>query len=406
MPELKTLLDDLLSSDIVRKKQALNELSNISQGNVEPLVDTVVHSEEQMIGIVLEGYAYEEGEGGQRYDFNFLRDTVQDDYWYLVAISDVLKNAGSLAVESLIFALNYSKPLVRAWAAFLLGVIGDQDAVDPLLLRLNSESQEERRSVIQALGRLKAVDAVERLIALLDDDEIAGTAAEALGKIRDLSALMPLIDLLKKHKPSVYSVSAALNAFGEHAVLPLSAVLLDNTAHRVHDLVLMELWMIGDKRAIEPISAFLQASHDKKLKSNAISALGYLKAQDAVPQIAEILRSTSDYDLGSAAAMALGHIGGREAFFELVDVLEHGEFETQHHAALAFGQMGSVEDIQPLLAALKHQNHYIRSAAAVSLGNLKDKRAVEALRQILDDPDEATRSFVVNALEKIQAANH
>jgi HEAT repeat protein len=405
MSDPAMLLKEMMYGDADSKRQAKHQLDVSSHETVRLLVDAVENSDEQMIDTVLEGFEWEEGEGGQKYDFSLVNDAVEENFWYIVAISDLLKDLGASAVVLLQQSLNSFKPLVRAWAAYLLGLIGDQTSIPLLQSRLNTESYEELRSVIKALGKLRAVDAVETLISLLENDEAAGTAAEALGQIGDLRAVMPLITLLKKHTPVVYSASAALYNFGEHAVLPLIQVLADEQASQVHDLVLTELWMFDDKRAIEPILALLQKTQNVKVKNAAIVALGYLKADTAIEQIREVLNTPTQTDLIHSAAMSLGNIGGEEAFNALMYAFDHGTPEVRHNAALAFGQMESVRDIQPLLGALKHSDHYIRSAIAVSLGNLKDKRAIPALREALDDSDEATRQFAASALEKIEQAS-
>ncbi len=271
------------------------------------------------------------------------------------------------------------------------------------MARLHAENYDERLRAGEALGKLHAVEAVESLIKLLEEDDsgVQSFSATALGQIGDLRALLPLVEQLKLNKPSIYSVSAALYHFGGDAVLPQAALLFDPAAKPVYDLILNNLWMLGDQRAIEPILRFLRNAPDFASKHNAIAALGYLKAQQAITPIAEVLYNAPDADQSWVAAMALGNIGSKQAFDALVEALKGGIPHVQRSAALAFGEMEAVEDIKPLLAALHDPDRHIRGGIAVALGNLREKRAVTALTEALNDPDDATRHFIANALEKI-----
>jgi HEAT repeat protein len=268
---------------------------------------------------------------------------------------------------------------------------------------LKATDQSELWRVCEALGKLRAAEAVPRLIELLED-EVTGVdsaAATALGQIGDLRVLTPLIEQLKKHKSSVYSVIAALYHFGERAVLPLTEVLFDADAGKVHDLALMELGMLKDQRANRHILRYLDTLSNSTSKLPAISALGKLKAEEAVAGITELFHTATDFDIRYGASVALAEIGSRQAFEALLRELKHGTAENQHAAALAFGNMEHIEDIEPLLNALKNSSPDIRSAIAVSLGNLRDRRALMALEEALNDTDENTRHYAQVGIDKI-----
>ena len=277
MREIHPLIDELKTGTSIRKQEVQQILATMEQEVIQPLIETVVGGDKEYITVLLDGIDWQ-AEEGQRSDppFVLLRDTLDYEWWYVAAVSDLLVKIGTESVPSILPLLNHEEPLIRAWAAYLLGDIGDPTAIPPLIAQLETEHHEERRRAIKALGKLKANEAVEQLINLLRDDTVANAAANALGKIRDLRAVPPLIELLRRNK-SVYAVSAALHQFGGHAVDPQIQVLSDSDASPVHDLVLINLWMLGDKRAIDPILTVLETTDDAKTRRSAISALGHLR---------------------------------------------------------------------------------------------------------------------------------
>ena len=402
MTEYQQAIEKLVSGTIAEKREALDALRASKADVVPSLISAIYRADDQHLGWTLQGYDYERGEG-QKDGFVLIESTIKGDYWYVFAATHLLIELGSASVDTTLDSLTHENPIIRAWSAFVLGDIGDNRVIPHLVNRLNATNQTELWRVCEALGKLHAVNAVPRLIELLADEEagVDSAAATALGRIGDARALEPLIEQFKKHKPSVYAISAAFSYFGEEAVMPLAGVLFDDNTKPVHDLALMELGFIGDARAIDPIMSYLDSTQDTVSKRAAITALGQLKAEKAVSRIAELFRTATDFDIRYSSSMALAEIGNRQAFETLVLELEHGTPERQHDAALAFGQMEHVENIEPLLNALKTGSTSIRSAIAVSLGNLCDRRAIPALREALNDSDENTRRYAQDGLDKI-----
>ncbi|OQD58857.1 hypothetical protein MBBAR_7c00290 [Methanobrevibacter arboriphilus JCM 13429 = DSM 1125] len=86
---------------------------------------------------------------------------------------------------------------IKMSSAKLLGIIGDEKAIDPLIATLKDNNKLVRREASTALSRM-GDKAVDPLIAILDDDDwrVRGAAAWALGKIGDKNAIGPLKSLL------------------------------------------------------------------------------------------------------------------------------------------------------------------------------------------------------------------
>ena len=122
-------------------------------------------------------------------------------------------------VDKLIEALNYPDDQnVRLAAASALGNIGGSEAVDPLIAALEDQQGVNEVAAL-ALGEIGDPRAVEPLISSLEDDnwELRSSAAKALGKIGDDRAIEPLTDLLEDRNENVrwHSVQALEAITGE-----------------------------------------------------------------------------------------------------------------------------------------------------------------------------------------------
>ena len=115
-----------------------------------------------------------------------------------------LSEIGQSAVEPLINALKDDEWRVRWQAAETLGEIGDVRAIKPLINILKDENNGVRSNSIISLVKI-GEPAVELLINALKDKEwqMKGHAAETLGEIGDVNAVIPLISTLKDENPWV-----------------------------------------------------------------------------------------------------------------------------------------------------------------------------------------------------------
>lgn len=144
-------------------------------------------------------------------------------------------------------------------SAEALGLIGDIKAVKALIAGLKSPHASVRDAAVEALGRLRAPEAVKPLLTCLNDPDFTLNVVKALGAIADVRAVKPLINLLKARHPlqREYAAKALGNIGDRRSVEPLISVLLDATVP-VRASAAEALGQIGDLRAIAPLQRTLQ----------------------------------------------------------------------------------------------------------------------------------------------------
>jgi HEAT repeat protein len=173
--------------------------------------------------------------------------------------------------------VNVRKNAVKFFGCIVEKRMVDRDrVVEPLILACHDADRDVSYGAIKALAKLKDNRAVEPLIKLLDGKH-GKVAAEALGKIGNPKAVLPLI----QHGPFI----DALVEIGEASIDPLISLL----AHK-------------NKQTVEAASI----------------ALSKLRAHRAVDSLIPLLYS-SDENVSDAVLEALKRIGGNKARQALED---------------------------------------------------------------------------------------
>src|SRR2546426_4905108 len=124
----------------------------------------------------------------------------------------LLGRLGPIAVQALLATLDDARTAAeRGGAADALGRIGDSRAVTHLLRALEDPAITVRRTSMVALLRLEAMNAVPRIVRLLEEDQSGGVrviAAGVLGKFEDPRAVPALVRALANAQWYVRQASA------------------------------------------------------------------------------------------------------------------------------------------------------------------------------------------------------
>jgi len=278
---------------------------------------------------------------------------------------------------------------------------------------------------VQALGQVGGQQAVEALLALLQDptSRLEEAAARALGAIGDPAAVAPLVAALREYSTLGPVAAEALIEIGLPAIEPVAAALRDRATRRLAAQVLdsigrpadpeTQVWYaIAKERwshagevgpvALEPLLASLREEEDELERAGLAYTLGEMGDPRAVEPLIAILQDRAeDQKARHSAAEALRKIGDPRALAPLNAVLQDraGEPELRQCAAKALGRFGppAVDALVPVLQD-QAESPEVRQEAARALGNL-GAPAVDGLIAVL--PDAALGREAVYALVRI-----
>ncbi len=181
----------------------------------------------------------------------------------------------------------FAHVLIIVFAAALPGAVraGESQSLETLLAYLKSPDAGTRRDSARRLGERRVRDqlAVEALVVAARKDEDSGVraeAVEALGKIKDFSALTEMLDALKDEHPDVRlrSVRALVMLYTEHDIDFITSrregwnrvnPFLDTS-----DREIIEPYIAVDPEIIAALGGSARGDGDRSVRVAAIRALG------------------------------------------------------------------------------------------------------------------------------------
>lgn len=266
----------------------------------------------------------------------------------------------------------------------------EKENIGGLLKALEYKDDKVRRDAAAALGKLRDIFAVTPLINVLKDETwgVRKSAAEALGNIGSMKAVRPLLELLKDEDNDVRST--ALEALSKTG-LP------DDPEIRIKFAIARQDWEMAvsiGKPAIEPLIALLKDG-GKEARKGAASALGGIRDDRAVDPLMELLKSDPESQVRKAAAIAISEFD-RE-FDEEIQAICAVEKE-DWSGAISLGKAS----IPPLSVSAKSANRPVKKAAIKTLGEIRDPGALDILFEIHKNADDEIKMVIDEALGKIQ----
>jgi HEAT repeat protein len=191
-------------------------------------------------------------------------------------VSGALAAIGGVAVLALIQALQHDEWLVRLHAVEALGKLKCVDAVEPLLQALfNDRDSAIREDVVRALGAIGDARAVDYVVLVMKEPALRLIAVEALGHIGD-HRVVPLLRKIVEGAPlGPSNSSAAACADGwtdEMATMGMAA---------------RALGMIGDATAIPALAAALRNTVTRSEASAALVKFGAAIIPSLLPMLAK-----------------------------------------------------------------------------------------------------------------------
>jgi HEAT repeat protein len=305
---------------------------------------------------------------------------------------DFLENEGRNQQVLTKQLLDFAKDEIKFFDTFdvairNLGYIMEERAVPILLELLKWDFHRLQHEIIFSLGRIGDNRAVEPLIALLANQELAFFAVVALGDIGDEKAIQPILELLRQHTvPDYYQFTTAEALFklgyrGDELLYAFINI-LRNEEYDYHQNYNAATYLgrFGDKRAVEPLITALE-SVSEAIRNNSVSALSELKDLRAFEPLLKTLQNTKEkHWIRIMAALSLAELQDSRAFEPLVEFLYYllDRFTNPQMAKIA-------DDLQEIQQQDLTED---LNAGIWTLGILGDKRAIPVLydvRELLPD---------------------
>lgn len=284
---------------------------------------------------------------------------------------------------------------LRRQVLTVLGNIGDQRALKPLLICLRDEDAGTRKEAVKALGNFDSDRTIGPIIIALEDGDVGvrREAAATLGillkveqtirkssVLRKRLAVAPLLRVLKDEDCVIRQEAVKALGFSEsyRACVPVARV-LDDTVKEVRMDAALTLGLLRDKRAVKPLINVLEDNdEDAYVRARALISLNRLGSEIAIGTIIDALKDDDEQVRHNAVSVFVALLESKEGVVFRKD--------------LAFG---------PLAVAINDNNPMVRREAVKALGLLKDRRANWYLINALGDNDDSVKLMAIKAISSV-----
>ncbi|MEP7002767.1 MAG: HEAT repeat domain-containing protein [bacterium] len=193
-------------------------------------------------------------------------------------------------------------------------------------------------------------------------------------------------------------------ALHEHAELPVATEALVGALRRDADWKVREMsaWALSDggrgsSDVLNALTTALKSDADERVRATAAWALGDLGDRSSADALAGALSDASP-SVRQRAAWALGNIDPRTAPKALVALLGDKDPHVRTVASWALYNISDPATAPAIEAALKvEKDQEVQLAMIRAIGSLGE-RSVDAIRGLLESPDQRVRSMAVHAL--------
>ncbi|HUS64898.1 MAG TPA: HEAT repeat domain-containing protein [Kofleriaceae bacterium] len=296
------------------------------------------------------------------------------------------------ATETLTALLGTGTEGLKRKVAFALGQIAGaassgqagRDATFALVEALgNGQMRAAATEALSAAGKAAVPALVAHLEGKLDGDP--ATAVIILRDLGDPRATPVLVAELDRGRLSRELVLEALGKIGDgRALVPVLGLLADkDPAVRLAAMKALEPLIGKGSRAADVLGDMLD-DPDLEIRVLAAQYLGAMEAEVAVPRLVSLARSAPENRLRGAAIAALGEIGSPEATRTLLGILKDGPPALHMAASNALIYVHDAAAMKPLLELVDRSPASTRAAVVRTLGGVMRDRKDDGARKKLE----------------------
>jgi len=324
-------------------------------------------------------------------------------------VAEVLVKMGETAANALIAEASSPNHDVRKFVVDIMALINDQRFIPVLIDLLKDCNENVVGSAAEALGHVVSSDAVEPLIECIKTrPDSSPQAIEALGKIGSTRALQVLFDLLESDNIILeYAAVESIGKIRSPEAINKLLYLLQVGNPELRNVVLTTILKLagtgnrdsifkatGGKFADYLIEA--AASDDMDVKKAALSEMAFWTGEKVVATLIRVL-DYPDQEIVDLAQGAL-RVAGNSGLTEIINAIERNPDPIKILLIEISSFLKSHELLNGILAQADSINPDVRIAVARALTKFADRKGVAVLIKLANDEVGHVRAEAIRTL--------
>jgi HEAT repeat protein len=294
----------------------------------------------------------------------------------------------------------------RLVAVKTLQHLGEEEAIDGLIIALDDESTAVQKIAVSALWEIANPVAVPALLKSLTspDAEIRSEAFSALGELVSNEHLLLLLDALHQEDVNLQlNVLILLRKIHDSQSLRAVLSFFDSKYPQLREAAVTTLSYLNQVKICPPALLLMADSDDSVRRATALT-LGHLADDNVVDLLSQHLINDTDWQVRRNAAKSLAIHADAKALPSVAIALKDEHWQVRKFALQVLQKIPNIKYLPKVIEALTDEYSDVRKEAAIALGNLGSSNALNALQQALDDPDREVCIYAERAIKKIQAS--
>lgn len=249
-----------------------------------------------------------------------------------------------------------------------------------------------RRGLLEDMKELSESDTLLSfmdvgLLAVRDEEPEVRLAAVNALKLYDDTTLAYLLIELINHDQDTLVRAAAASALGQFVYLGEIDSINDSVRKNVEECLLHSINKTSDPEI---------------LRRRVLESLGYSSHQD-VPGYIEHAFQSENNEWKSSALLAMGRSADEQWFPTVLEMLDHTRPSIRFEAAKAAGELEIREAVDALVDLINDPNEEVRSASIWSLAQIGGEGIRELLEELLNETEEESdQEYIEAAIEILE----
>jgi HEAT repeat protein len=306
------------------------------------------------------------------------------------------------AVDSLVLSLYRDKAFFFFQAGLALVKIGEP-AIAPLVKCMNGKNMQAKRLTEENM---------EVLAGALESN-----SAKVLGDIGSEKAVEPLLQMVDKvskweEKTNRLLVMTrlinALGAIGDPKGLPITVKYLEEELWDVRTICATAINYIGDRSMIKELLKYATTGEHPKTRAPLIEAIGNLGTDEVLPELKKLLETQRDLTVHKSVEESIKRIEAYQQCKQNVNCwigkLGDKQAAVREKAAYELGRLKDTQAVDAMIKAMSDGSENVRFAVIWALGKINSKKPIEAIEDLVKKEKGSTRFKVVDFNYQLLAA--
>lgn len=380
---LDSLENKVNNSDIAVRREVAEDLVFAEDSNAIDLLQRLILDENKAVREAAGDALIRRGnqDGAEQLVKNFANPRIEvrnQAMWLIVCM-------GEPALEFVFPALENKDHDVRKFAADVIGEVGSEIGIGPLVKTIKDVDANVRLSVVEALGKIGSDIALDELEVAFDKyPNIRSTTAEALGKLNNPNAVRVIKNSLNDEDPLVvFAVTEAFGEIGGKDEIVLLEKLIEESEGYIKIIAITSLVKLSNKT-------------NSNLQIDLFSAL-YV---DEFVEAAEGNKEVAEYAMRMVARLSAD--GDIDALLKSYPNLNN---ELKTAVLESIREEKNAQTLSTTYSALSELSSQVKIAAIQNLSYWQEKKSVSNLLNVFDDEDDWVVYRAAEAIGKIGEKN-